>query len=102
MTSGLEPVIEDQLARLKNKQAGGTGDESASGSPAGSGPPAPPPGQQGNNPPQRAGQQGTRPVVAQPVDVQLVERLDRLERTMTEMNDRLKRIEQAMPAKISQ
>ena len=101
MTSGLEPVIEDQLARLKNKQAGGTGDESASGSPAGSSPPAPP-GQQGNNPPQRAGQQGTRPVVAQPVDVQLVERLDRLERTMTEMNDRLKRIEQAMPAKISQ
>ncbi len=117
MTSGLEPVIEDQLARLKAPQAARSGEESASASPAtpaGNSAPVP----QGNPAPnQRAAQQGARATDArssdarssdaqardtQSVDAQLVERLDRLERTMTEMNDRLKRIEQEIPAKTSQ
>jgi hypothetical protein len=98
MTSGLEPVIEEQLARLKNVAAGRDGEGSPGGVAAA--PPAnPPPNAPANQPSnpappnQRGGQQA---------GTQVVERLDRLERTLAEMNDRLKRIEQEIPTKSSQ
>ena len=59
----------------------------------------PPPGAPANQPSsppppnQRGGQQA---------GTQVVERLDRLERTLAEMNDRLKRIEQEIPVKATQ
>ena len=98
MTSGLEPVIEEQLARLKNAGAGRNGEESAGGpaaAPPGNLSPDAPANQASNPTPpnQRGGQQG---------GTQVVERLDRLERTLAEMNDRLKRIEQEIPAKAGQ
>ena len=79
-------------------QRAGTAKDLKAGSAAA--PPANPPpnapANQPSNPPppnQRGGQQA---------GTQVVERLDRLERTLAEMNDRLKRIEQEMPAKSSQ
>ena len=123
MTSGLEPVIEDQLARLRKADAGSGGQEAQSGAPprnAGSNPAANSPAtpSSGSVPDSASAQQATRapdqPADRQtgpqagtsqsgtPMDVQLARRLDTLERTMAEMNDRLKRIEQAISAKTSQ
>jgi aminopeptidase N len=98
MTSGLEPVIEEQLARLKNVAAvrGGEGSQGGAAAAPPANPPPNAPANQPSNPVppnQRGGQQA---------GTQVVERLDRLERTLAEMNDRLKRIEQEMPPKSSQ
>ncbi|HEY1866245.1 MAG TPA: M1 family aminopeptidase [Candidatus Acidoferrales bacterium] len=107
-TSGLGPIIEDQLALLRRAEGRGNRADAPPAA-AADAPPAnstanstanpsssepPPPNQQPN---QRGNPQAVRAA-----DTQLVERLDRLERTMAEMNDRLKRIEQEMPAKATQ
>jgi HEAT repeat protein len=103
-TSGLGPIIEDQLALLRRSDArGNRGDPAAP-------PDSAPTNNQTNSAanqqsseqaPQSANQRGG-PQARGPVDAQLVDRLDRLERTMAEMNDRLKRIEQEMPARATQ
>ena len=68
--SGGGPVIEQQIARIKN------------------------PGEAQDREPQSANNTGNRPAGGNASDQQIVQRLDKIEQNLAEMNERLKKIEQ--------
>ncbi len=90
--SGTGPMIQEQIAKLR--KTGEHADENAAK--------ATQAGAQGERPPDPPRPDRPAGESAVGANTQVVERLDRLERELAEVNDRLKRIEQEMPGKISQ